>query len=93
MIQLQFAATLALFTRERKIDVEVPAGGTITTLLDILHQKYGKTEGARLFENKGSISNVLVILVNGADIRREDGLDTELHEGDVVVLMPVIAGG
>ncbi|MEX2727089.1 MAG: MoaD/ThiS family protein, partial [Candidatus Sigynarchaeum springense] len=92
-IQLQFVSALAHFTKERQVDVELPAGGTIATVLDILHQKYGKAEGARMFENKASISNVLVILVNGTDIRRENGLDTELHEGDVVVFMPVIAGG
>ncbi len=92
-VQLQFVSTLAIFTKERTSEVEIPAGGTITTLLDILHQKYGKAEGAKIFENQGGMSHVLVILVNGTDIRREDGLDTELHEGDVVVFMPVIAGG
>ncbi len=92
-IQLQFVATLAIFTKERKIVMEIPAGGTIMSLLDILHQKYGKTDGAKMFENKGSIGNVLVILVNGTDIRKEDGLETELHEGDIIVFMPVIAGG
>jgi molybdopterin synthase sulfur carrier subunit len=92
-IQVQFVATLAIFTKERKADYEVPAGSTITTLLGLLHEKYGKEEGAKIFENKGSISHVLVILVNGTDIRHEEGIDTELHDGDVVVFMPVIAGG
>ena len=92
-IQVQFVATLAIFTKERKAEFEVPAGSTVTTLLGLLHEKYGKEEGAKIFENKGSVGHVLVILVNGTDIRREEGLDTELHEGDVVVFMPVIAGG
>jgi molybdopterin synthase sulfur carrier subunit len=92
-IQVQFVSALAIFTKERKTDIEVPAGGTITNVLYILHQKYGKQEGAKIFENKGGMSHVLVILVNGTDIRREDGLETELHDGDVVVFMPVIAGG
>ncbi|MBN2149837.1 MAG: MoaD/ThiS family protein [Candidatus Lokiarchaeota archaeon] len=92
-IRLQFTSTLVTFTKERESDVEIPAGGTVNTLLEALHRKYSKEDGARMFENKGGMSHVLVILVNGTDIRREDGLDTELHEGDLVVIMPVIAGG
>ncbi len=92
-IQVQFVSTLAIFTKEHKVEFDVPSGSTITTLLGLLHQKYGKEEGAKIFENKGNVSHALVILVNGTDIRREEGLDTELQDGDVVVFMPVIAGG
>ncbi|NMC06571.1 MAG: MoaD/ThiS family protein [Candidatus Lokiarchaeota archaeon] len=92
-IQVEFVSALVIFTKERKIEMDVPDGFTITNLLDTLHSKYGKEEKARIFETKGNMSHVLVILVNGIDIRREEGLETVLHDGDVVVFMPVIAGG
>lgn len=92
-INVQFVSALAILTKERRVEMEVPDGSTIDALIDVIHDKYGKAEGAKIFERKASISNVLVILLNGTDIRREDGLDTALHDGDVIVFMPVIAGG
>jgi molybdopterin synthase sulfur carrier subunit len=92
-IQVQFLSALVIFTKERKVEVDVPSGSNITTLMGLLHQKYGQEAGAKVFKSDGSMSHVLIILVNGTDIRHLDGMDTELQGGDVVVVMPIIAGG
>jgi MoaD family protein len=92
-IQVDFLSTLSIFTREKRVEIPIPEGSNIRAVLQILHQKYGKEQGARIFDYHGALSPVLVILLNGTDIRRLDGVDTLLTNGDVVVFLPVIAGG
>lgn len=67
-------------------------GGTIQELLDDLDQNYHglKTE---IVSTDGSIHRFINIYRNGEDIRYLDRLNTALEEGDVVSILPAVAGG
>ncbi len=47
----------------------------------------------RLTEQDGSIRKFVNIYLNDEDIRYLNGIDTELKDGDVVSIIPAIAGG
>ena len=47
----------------------------------------------RLTEQDGSIRKFVNIYLNDEDIRYLNGVDTELKDGDVVSIIPAIAGG
>ncbi len=47
----------------------------------------------RLTEQDGSIRKFVNIYLNDEDIRYLKGVDTELKDGDVVSIIPAIAGG
>ncbi len=49
--------------------------------------------GERLWDGNGTVKSHLNIFVNNEDIRFLDGLNTSLGEGDVLTLLPALAGG
>ena len=69
--------------------VQLPDGATVTTLLDKLTedgdmpQKFGDGEGYSEF----------LVLLNGMNVMCGDDLSSVLHEGDVIAVMPALAGG
>ena len=48
---------------------------------------------ARLLDDQGEIRRFVNVFVNGEDVRFLQGLETPLHEGDEVSIVPAVAGG
>jgi molybdopterin synthase sulfur carrier subunit len=92
-IHIKFLANIREITGESEIELELHPGDCIEKLMENLELKYGKDfkEATTGFTASG-IPNVS-ILVNGRDIYFLKGPGTELKEGDVVVLIPPVAGG
>jgi molybdopterin synthase sulfur carrier subunit len=71
---------------------ELPAaGGTVGEVLDGLFT--GHPALADRLRPDGSLSSFVNVYVNGDDIRHREGLDTPVTSGDVVILLPAMAGG
>lgn len=68
------------------------AGGTVAVLLDNLEEQYPGIKG-QLFTEDGKLHRFVNIYINDEDIRFLDNLDTEVSEGDVVSILPAVAGG
>ena len=47
----------------------------------------------RLADGDGSLRRFVNVYVSGEDIRFQDGLDTQLADGDEVTILPAVAGG
>lgn len=72
---------------------ELSASGT--TVAEVL-QSVGKEHAAfleRVTTETGELRPFLNVFVNGEDIRFAQGLDTPVHDGDEVSIVPSIAGG
>ncbi len=65
----------------------------IKDLIEKLIKEFGPELEQELLNEKGEIRKIYRILVNARNINLLDGFNTELHEDDMVVLMPAIAGG
>ena len=65
----------------------------IKDLLAKLVEEFGAEFENELFDERGEIRKIYRIMVNARNINLLNGLETELHEGDMIVLMPAIAGG
>jgi MoaD family protein len=76
---------------ENKDSVEVE-GQTIDEILSNLAMKYPQLK-RHLFSEDGRLRNFVNVYVNEEDIRYLDGGDTKIKEGDVVSIIPAIAGG
>jgi len=71
-------------------EVEVE-GGTVGEALDaVFDQHDGLRE--RITED-GTLRRFVNVYVSGEDIRFQEGLDTELTDGDEVTILPAVAGG
>jgi molybdopterin synthase sulfur carrier subunit len=68
------------------------AAGTVAELLEELEGRYPGLR-AQLVEQDGSLRRFVNVYVNEEDIRYTGQLATPLQRGDVVSILPAIAGG
>ena len=87
---MKLAGALARVAGEKRVIVEADLLGQV---LDALASGHGEEFRDRLFDSGGRPRRFINIYVNGRDYRFLDKLDTVLHEGDVVALLPAVSGG
>jgi MoaD family protein len=76
------------------LEEEIGEGEHVRSLLDRLADRYGERFREALFHAEtGQIRLHLVVLVNGQSLASRQGVETELRDGDEVVLLPAYAGG
>ena len=90
-VKVVVPAVLASSTKgEKEIDV---SGSTISEIIAFLAKKYGDSFERRVLDADGKPRSVLNLYVNGKNIRFLSGLDTQLKDGDEVMLLPAVSGG
>jgi len=47
----------------------------------------------RVLDSDGEIKRFINVFVNGVDVRKLQGRDTPVHDGDQVAVIPAMAGG
>ena len=67
-------------------------GGSINELIENLEKSYGGLRD-RICDETGSVRRFINIYVNEEDIRFLQGTSTPLKAGDLVSIVPAIAGG
>ena len=71
---------------------EVPAHGrTVRELLDDLMDRFPSLRPQIVEDDE--IAPFVNVYVEGEDVRTLDGLDTPVHDGNTVILLPAMAGG
>jgi len=76
-----------------KDNAEVKASGTkIGELIDDLESQFPGFKD-RLCDDEGQLRRFVNVYVGEEDIRFLKGLDTELTDGEVVSIIPAVAGG
>jgi sulfur-carrier protein len=73
---------------EAEVEVE---GGNVGEALDAVFDAYGDLR-ERITQD-GTLRRFVNVYVSGEDIRFQQGLETELEEGDEVTILPAVAGG
>ncbi|HNR13364.1 MAG TPA: MoaD family protein [Thermodesulfobacteriota bacterium] len=77
----------------REIEMEVRGGSTVESLLAELDSTFGGRLSKRLYNEDGSINNKVRVFLNGRDICFLGGKSVPLSEGDIILLLPILAGG
>ncbi len=74
--------------------VEVKPGMTMRELLAWLSRHAGVDFAGAVYDiHTDKMNEYIVVFVNTKEIRTLDGLDTKLKEGDVITVLPPMAGG
>ena len=68
------------------------AGSDVGEVLRALTAEHPGTE-EQLFGEDGDLNRYVNVYLNDEDVRVLDGLDTPVGEGDVLVILPTMAGG
>jgi len=94
-VTVRFLGSHRSIVGKESINLDIGAGKKIGNLIKEISDHVGKRElektliDAELEDPRPKN----VILVNGREINSLDGLETELHDGDEIVLIPLIHGG
>ena len=67
-------------------------GEDVREVLRQLAQEHPATE-PQLFGEEGELNRYVNVYLNDEDVRVLKGLDTEVQEGDTLVILPAMAGG
>ena len=70
----------------------VAEGDNVREVLRQLAQQHPATEG-QLFGDEGELNRYVNVYLNDEDVRVLEGLETEVSEGDTLVILPAMAGG
>ena len=62
---------------------------TVVATLDAAHPGFAD----RVLDDAGELRRFVNVFVRDEDVRFQDGLDTPLSDGDVVSIVPAVAGG
>jgi molybdopterin synthase sulfur carrier subunit len=81
-----------LDTRMCELSIDTPQDTTVATLIGLIDQHNPGFKTALTNEN-GVISSQFVFFINGRNAVQLDGMGTKLSAGDVVNVIPAIAGG
>ena len=91
-ITLEFVGVVLRDALEKKRDVEVDEDITVLGFLQNLKKAHEGLIDILSGDPPRPTSN-FIILVNGREISVLSGLETKLHEGDEVTIIPVSHGG
>lgn len=90
MATIRIPAPLRAVTADR---AEVTAdGATVRAVLADLDAAYPGI-AARLLDPRGNLQRFVNVFVGDDDVRDLQGLDTTVDAGDVVTIVPAVAGG
>ena len=67
-------------------------GATVGELFNALIEQYPGLRG-NLLDEQGGLHKFVNVYTNDEDIRYLEGLDTKVNDGDVLSILPAVAGG
>ena len=89
-IQVKIPTVLRKHTDEQAL-VDA-SGSTIRELIEDLSGRFPEFK-AKVVADDGNLHRFINVYANDEDIRYLQGLDTKVADGDVVAILPAVAGG
>ncbi len=87
---IEIPSALQKFVKDQPaVEIE---GSTIKNVFNGLIDQYGDLQN-HLYDENGHIRSFVNICLNDEDIRYAQNLDTQVKDGDVIQIVPSIAGG
>ena len=95
-ISVRFFTVLREVTGKKEETLQFPDGPQVTVeaVLKFLANRYGKSFTEYVFDTEsGKVKGFLQFFINGQSTSALNGLRSELHEGDVLAVVPPVGGG
>ncbi|NHV96266.1 MAG: MoaD family protein [Thaumarchaeota archaeon] len=93
IITTKYFAALREITGKKEEAFEFNGEVDARKFLEALVARYGKKSAEFLLDQKGTLRESLVMLVNGNAVDTSDLASLKLKNGDLVVILPPIGGG
>jgi sulfur-carrier protein len=92
-VRVQYTAQMRTAAGRSDEEVELEEGSSLRALLSHLAERLGPAAAAHLITAAGETQGSLLIVVNDSAVASRLSSTTVLRAGDVVTLLPPIAGG
>ncbi|MFX0007249.1 MAG: MoaD/ThiS family protein [Promethearchaeota archaeon] len=92
-IKASFLSLLVDIVGKEEITISIIENSTIRDVLVKLRLSIGKNFEENIFNLKDKVNKYIILGLNGKDIRKFNGLDTIIKDGDELSFLPAIAGG
>jgi sulfur-carrier protein len=79
--------------KEETLTCEDKEHVTVKAVLEALTRKHGKPFQQYVYAKEDQPKSFLQFLINGTSTTTLNGLETELHDGDVLAILPPVGGG
>ena len=77
-----------------EVMLSIPPASTLQDLVDIMIKRWGRKLATRMCEPESTRPLPYIrLMVNGRDIAFLNRLETQLQEGDEVLILPPVSGG
>lgn len=91
-VLVKIPAPLRVYVASQKeIEIEFD-GNTLKDVLSKLTELYPDLRN-RLFEDSGNVRKFLTVFINNINARDFGGENAKVKEGDIITILPAIAGG
>ena len=91
--KIKVFATIREITKTKEIELESENKITVYDAIRLLTNKYGEKLASYLLEKSGKPKPAFLLMVNGVSVKELDGLETQLGDGDILAILPPVAGG
>jgi sulfur-carrier protein len=92
-LEVRYAAQLRTLLGRAEEQLELPAGSSLADLLLHLADNGARDAAAHLITPARDPRPSLLMVVNDTAVSSRDAADVQLQPGDIVTLLPPIAGG
>lgn len=92
-LRVQYSAQLRTAVGRPHDELEMPDGSSLAEMLDHLASSLDEAAAAHLIAPGGGFRQSLLIVVNDAVVPVHVASDRKLKDGELVLLLPPIAGG
>ncbi len=82
----------AVEAAKQQTEMEVDASN-VRELLSRLCENFGDSFKRKILDSNGAPQSFVNVYVNNTDIRHLNDVETELKDGDEVLILPAVAGG
>lgn len=92
-VEIRLFAGLRELAKQKVVAEDLPSGSSVADAVCRLGERFGPDIRKQVLDERGQLTGLLRILVNGQSIASLQGAETKLRDGDVVAIFPPVAGG
>lgn len=93
-VKLNTALSLKKIIGKKEVEISLPEGCVLREFIEKIVSIWGKELSSSILDPEdSSVLPHIRVMVNGQDSRFLNDLETELHEGDSVTILPPTIGG
>ncbi|MCW4017298.1 MAG: MoaD/ThiS family protein [Candidatus Bathyarchaeota archaeon] len=93
-IKIHYLGLVKTYTNKTEEEITLDENAKVSDLLDKMAAKFGKQFTQDIYEpDMKEVKTMFTVMVNGVVMGQLNGVDTQLKQGDSVILMSLMTGG